>query len=689
LWAASPQESNDGEDHQRPDVLLITVDTLRPDALGWVEEGRHTPAFDTLARQGFRFPAAVSPAPLTLPAHTSIMTGLVPRRHGVRANGQLLGTAVPLLAEQLRSQGYTTAAFVSGFPLSAAAGLDRGFDHYDDHFDQDSARGAAHGTERRAATTTAAALRFMAQAEGPWFLWVHYYDPHDPYEPPSEFRRPGLRGAYDGEVAAVDHAFGQLRSGLDRIAQRPRLTVFTADHGESLGEHGEATHGFFLYESTMAVPLVIHFPGHLTAGESRVAARLVDVTPTILQLLGLPDLAAGLDGVGLGHLMGDKAWLQPPAYIESRRPWRSYGWSPLRAIRLGFWKLIVAPHPELYNLEDDPGEEHNLLTEQRAVARDLASLLKTIEERPTLQPTSTTTATTTATTTVDAETLARLRSLGYTGGPGQSREPPADAADPKDRIAQWNALGTAEQLLSEGQPQSALKKFDEVLKEDPKNPFALARSGAALLTLGRAEEAIPRLENAAKFQPNHAEIRRDLAQALTAARHLDGAVEAWMEVTRLEPRNPETWVRLGNILGAAHQPAKAVDAFTRATELAPERPDLEIRLGFAQHAAGQLAASIASLEHAATLTGVDAFPHAAALGLLLLRQDQPHKARAWLARSRSQEGDFAEARYQAARLEAATGNEQAARRHLAVALKVQPAWSQRAAQDPSLQPILP
>ena len=689
LWATPPEGTPPA------DLLLITVDTLRPDALGWVDPRRTTPAFDALAAQGFRFPAAVSPAPLTLPAHASLFTGLVPRRHGVRANGQLLGTAVPTLAESLQRRGYTTAAFVSGFPLHASAGLDRGFDHYDDHFGDDhfgddhfgddhfgrppDGTERSDGTERRADATTSAALSFMARAEGPWFLWVHYYDPHDPYEPPKELRQPGPRGAYDGEVRAVDRALGRLRGGLDRISPRPRLTVLTADHGESLGEHGEATHGFFLYESTMAVPLVFHFPGRLNPGESAAAARLVDVAPTVLQFLGLPPLAEDLDGVGLRHLLRGAAWLQPHAYLESRRPWRSYGWAPLRALREGPWKLIAAPQPELYNLENDPGELHNLVQTERAVARRLASHLKRLEERPAVQ----------ATATADPATLARLRSLGYTGTVGSAGEPPPDAADPKDRIELWNALGAAEQLLAEGRPASALERFDAVLKDDPKNPFALARSGAALLTLGRAADAISHLEQAAALQPNHGEIRRDLARALTAARRLDDAVAAWLELTQLEPKNPETWVHLGNALGAAAQPTRAVDAFAQAVDLAPRRADLKIRLGFAQYAAGRPIQAIVHLERAAATTGPTAFPHAAALGLLLLRQGRGEEAIRWLSRARPSEGDFAEARYQAARLAAASGDLTAARRYLAEALRAQPGWKRRAAEDPNLAALTP
>ena len=256
----------------RPDVLLISVDTLRPDALGWVAGRNPTPALDALAREGFRFPAAVSPVPLTLPSHVSIMTGLVPRRHGVRDNGQVLGAGPPTLAEALRANGYATAAFVGGFPLRAPFGLDRGFDHYDDALPP----GEDAWRERPAPETTAAALSWLRSrttsagpARAPFFLFVHYYDAHDPYTPPARLLGAGPRGAYDGEVRFVDESVGELRRGLhDLRLDRNLLTIFLGDHGEALGQHGEETHGFFVYDATVVVPLLFQFPGRLVPGAS-------------------------------------------------------------------------------------------------------------------------------------------------------------------------------------------------------------------------------------------------------------------------------------------------------------------------------------------------------------------------------------------------------------------------------------
>ncbi len=367
---------------ERPDVLLVTVDTLRPDALGWVAGRNPTPAIDALASGGFRFPAAVAAVPLTLPSHASIMTGLYPRRLGLRDNGQALGPDARTLAEAMKARGYATAAFVSGYPLDSAFGLDRGFDVYDDAL----APGTDGDLERGAGATVEAAVQWLARlptagtrASAPAFAWVHFYDPHYPYEPPLGFVREGERGAYDGEVAYVDDAVGRLSAAFARRGEG--LVVFTADHGESLGEHGEGTHGFFIYDSTVAVPLFFRWPGHVSAGSSGAGARLVDVTPTILDLLGLPAIA-GADGVSLRRTISGGPAPAEPAYVETFQPWHSYGWAPLAAIRHRGMKLIDAPRRELYDLAADPGEGRNVLATRGDEAGALDRLLTAARALP-------------------------------------------------------------------------------------------------------------------------------------------------------------------------------------------------------------------------------------------------------------------------------------------------------------------
>ncbi len=657
-----------------PNVLLVTIDTLRPDALGWVAGRNATPALDQLAREGRRFPAAVSPAPVTLPAHASLMTGLLPRRHGVRDNGLLLPATPPTLAETLRRRGYSTAAFVSGLPLARPFGLDRGFELYDDQLPD----GPAERRERRAAATTRAAESWLAGARAPWFLWVHYYDPHDPYEPPGGLVRPGPRGDYDGEVAAVDQAFAALRAAAARGRGR-LLTVMASDHGESLGEHGEATHGFFVYDSTVAVPLVFHLPDSLAPGESRLPARLVDVAPTVLELVGAPAWP-GVDGVSLTALLAGRPQLLPPALIESQRPWRSYGWAPLRALRAGDLKLVEAPRPELYDLRRDPAELRDLAATDRPALERLRGLLARAEAGPVAN----------AVALADPEVAERLRTLGYVGaGPAaQPEAPPRGLADPKDRLADWNLMGEAEAALARGDPRAALTLFERVLAGDPRNRFALSRSGVALLELGQAGAALERLQQAVGAGPEHPESRLDLARAAARLGRHDLAVEQWRELVAQRPREASFWVGLANALGRSGQAAGAVTALEQALRLQPSDGDLRVRLAFALHGAGRASEAAEQLRRAARSAGPAGFAHSGALGLLLARLGRPDEARPWLAAARSSEGDFGDARVQLARLELERGRTEAARQALLEAVAVRPALRAQLAGDAQLAPLL-
>lgn len=650
-----------------PNVLLVTVDTLRPDALGWVSGRNATPEIDRLAAEGFRFPRAVSPAPVTLPAHASMLTGLAPRRHGARDNGQPLPEGPVTLAEVLRARGYATGAFVSGFPLVRAFGVDRGFAHFDDALPD----GPPDRRERRAARTAAAAAAWVEKAREPWFAWVHFYDPHDPYEAPGS-----PRAAYDAEVASVDRAFGTLRRRA--TTRGPVLTVLAADHGESLGEHGEDTHGFFVYESTIAVPLVVHDPRRVRPGRSEAPVRLVDVAPTIQDLLGLP-ASAGLDGVSLVPLLEGAALEVPPAAIETLRPWASYGWAPLRALREGSWKYIDAPRRELFDLARDPEERTNRAAAEPARAEAMAlalARLPSTKARPA--------------PAASAESMERLRALGYVGAGGEA--PPEDAPpglpDPKDRIDAWNALGAAEELVARKEFGPAVAKFDEVLAAEPSNRFALARSGLALVELGRTADGIARMEKAVVSGPRHAESRLALAQALTRAGRHQAAVDQWTELTRLQPREPSHWVGLGNALGLSRQSAGAAAALGRAVALRPDDPELLTRLGFAEFAAGRTAEAAAHLGEAAALAP-GTFEHAGALGVLLARLGRDAAARGWLLKSRPAEPDYAEARFQLARLHARAGETEAARQVLRDALTRAPALRGRAQADAALAPLLP
>ncbi|HEV7669193.1 MAG TPA: sulfatase-like hydrolase/transferase [Thermoanaerobaculia bacterium] len=542
----------------RANLLLITIDTLRPDALGWVAGKNNTPSIDAYAAEGVRFPAAVSPVPLTLPAHASILSGLLPRRHGVRDDGQPLSAGVLTLARRLEGSGYSTAAFVSGAPLESIYGLDRGFTVYDDRLTE----GAEGATERKAFDTTTAALAWIAKARSPWFVWVHYYDPHDPYEPPQSFLRPGPRGAYDGEVAYLDAWVGRLRAGVPAAAAANLLTVLAGDYSEALGEHREKTHGLFLYDATTAVPLVFHFPGRLKPAESREPARLIDLAPTTLDLLGVAPLP-GIDGISLKPLLEGKPQSVPAAYLETRLPWTRFGWAPLAALRDGPWKLIEAPRPELYDLSKDGGEGTNRIDAEHPVARRLLAALREIEKRPGASGSGVST------------TAAARRVLGDRGAARSARQPPAGLPDPKDRLDLHDRLVAADEALDEGRFAAAIAAFDAVLAADPNDRFAALRSGTALLQAGRLDEAAKRLARAVELDPEGVEARFALATALTRLGRFGAAVPHWMELASRQPRRVDAWSSLGLALGRTGKPAdldRAAAALAEAARLDPANP---------------------------------------------------------------------------------------------------------------------
>src|SRR3954449_8003228 len=366
----------------RPNVLLVTIDTLRADHVGcYGYTNASTPTIDALAKRGVRFETAVAHVPLTGPSHASILTGQIPPGHGFRNNsGFTLSPQVKTAAEDFRQTGYRTAAFVSGFPLDRRFGFDRRFETYDDHLPKGNDRRRTPYVERFADGTTDAALRWLA-AEGPsarpapWFLWVHYYDPHAPYEPPADLAERYREAPYDGEIAFVDRQLARLFQALDAGNETSRTIVaVTADHGESLGEHGEGTHGIFLYDATLRVPWIMAGPQIAAGRVSRTIARSIDVLPTLLDYAGLGQ-PSDVDGRSLRPAGGGVAMSDAPSYAESLYPEMELGWAPLHAWRPAGFKFIKAPHPELYDLQNDPSEKSNRAGELGARVSDLRNQL--------------------------------------------------------------------------------------------------------------------------------------------------------------------------------------------------------------------------------------------------------------------------------------------------------------------------
>jgi len=454
----------------RPNILVVTLDTTRADVLGcYGGDPKVSPNIDRIAGRSHLFERAEASVPQTMPSHTTIFSGLHPFNHGVRKNlAVMVGQDVPLLAEELRAEGYTTAAFVSSFVVDSRFGLGRGFGHYDA---PDTRPGVGDGMERRAGKTVAAAIDWIGDRTSPWFVWVHLFDPHAPYEPPQPFAGRFADRPYAGEVAYMDNEVGRLIGSLVAKGSFDAAVVIIAgDHGEALGEHGEETHGILLYEATTRVPLLVHFPGQTKAVRHAHPVGLVDIAPTVRDLMGIDTTA---DGISLVPVSRGDDGVDPDraVYLESLEGYLRNGWAPLFAVVRGSMKYIDSPRPELYDLDADPNETRNLVNKQVDVAADLAASLEKI--RP-------------AAESFDGEIIvlssdeaAALLALGYVeGSPGQSagtRRNPADAI----------ALAPIHQEALEAKTAGDLKKaaglFAKELEQDPESPVLLWYLGSCVV----------------------------------------------------------------------------------------------------------------------------------------------------------------------------------------------------------------
>ena len=452
-------------------VLLITLDTVRADRLGsYGYKAAATPALDRLAREGVRFADATSNAPLTGPAHAALLTGVYPGRYGLRDNASTPVPADrPTLAEILRTSGYRTAAFVSAFVLDRAYGFDRGFEVFDSRFDSYTGPDKLK-VSRTADDVLKEALPWLEQVQDgtPFFAWVHLYDAHAPYLPPEPYRATFRASPYDGEIAYVDSAVGKLIGALERKGVLERtLVVAIGDHGESLGDHGEAQHGLFLYDSVLHVPWLMRLPGRQRAGSVvNEQVRSVDLLPTVLELLAVRAPRA-LDGMSVvGPMRGQARRNVPPAYAETFYGKLHHGLSETYALRVGEWKLIDAPKPELYDLRKDGREATNLVDRQPAVggrlAGDLREMIGELGSRAVTQAPM-----------PDRETIERLRSLGYVGVVASTDGSTGRGPDPKDMIGQLMSFNTlldaASGALQQNRPDFAIVSLKRALVIDDRS----------------------------------------------------------------------------------------------------------------------------------------------------------------------------------------------------------------------------
>jgi len=580
-------------DANAPSVLLITLDTTRADRLGcYGHAAAQTPALDSLAASGVRFNQAFCQVPLTLPSHTSILTGTYPASNGVRVNGtNALGEGIPTLAEVFHRKGYRTGAFVAAAVLDDAFGLARGFDDYDDQLTSYTSNGKH--AERRGDVVCDAALKWLSESgDAPFFAWVHFFDAHDPYAPPEPFLS-NVSDPYDGEIAFVD---SQVRRLLDWLETKDRtkrtLIVVAGDHGEAFEEHGETRHGFFVYTTTMHVPLIISFPSVLPAGRSVDAVvRLVDVFDTVIELMGW-ESPGGTEGSSLvaACRTGQAATL--PAYGESEYPHIAYGWAPLRSLTTTKWKYIDAPTPELYDRVEDPGELNNLAPQQGAAVSQMHRQLQTMLKQ--MQPRATTSV------SLDAETRKQLESLGYLGTGAASRPSSDDGPlqDPKDMIAAYRTHMKAAAALQEAHYDDVVAMMEPLVERSPQSDEFQATLGTAYLGLGRGVDAQKAFEASLRRTPDHADRLCGLGDALRLQGRKDDAIRIYQLVLSTSPDSGAAHSRLGRLYAELRQFPAALTHFRRACEIDPTSANALSNLGNVLMALGRPEEAAATLRRA-------------------------------------------------------------------------------------------
>ena len=589
---------------ERPSLLLVTLDTTRADALAPEADAAATPAFAALVARGVRFTQAYAAAPTTLPSHASMLSGLYPGEHGVHENGRHLSERVPLVAERLRELGYSTAAFVSGFPLKSPYGLARGFDLYDDELD-------AGKTERSSRETTDRALAWLAKTDPrPRFLWVHYYDPHEPYAPPEPFRSRFPDDPYQGEVAAMDHDLGRLLAAFDSSRGTRRTGVLVAaDHGEGRGDHGEMLHGNLLYQGVMRVPLVVSGDG-LAPGTRSDPVSLRQVRATLLGLAG-----ESADGSLLSPATG-------PVLGEAMQPYLNYRWQPQVMGVAGRQKLILSGRLEIYDVVDDPGETRDLagtVAPDRALARAVAGYpLPGTGSAPAASPSG-------------DEERRRLASLGYLTSGETPGSVPEGAPRAADMTAFFPDLDAAALAFGGGRWADSARHFERVLARDPGNLMAAVQLAACRSFLGQAEAALAGFELARRIDPRSVEVRHFLGlHHLTQGRH-DLAAPLLESVLEVQPDRLAAIEALAQIRVHQGRTAEAAALLERAVPLSRNPGARLVEAGLLHMQLGETGPALAALERARALQG-SAFRRDLELGVLYLSARRPEEARAALDR---------------------------------------------------------
>jgi arylsulfatase A-like enzyme/Flp pilus assembly protein TadD len=550
-------------------VVLITLDTTRADRIGsYGYAGAKTPNLDFLADSGVRFAEAACPVPLTLPSHCSILTGTYPLDHRVHNNGSYtLAEDQNTLAERLRAEGLNTAAFVASFSVDSRFGLDQGFEIYDDNFMEGSPFKALN-SERKAEPVYRAFARWLdSVGEKRFFSWIHFFDPHLPYDPPSPYKEEFAANPYDGEIAYMDSFVGEVVGRLEEKGLLERtLIVVAGDHGEGLGDKFEAGHGIFLYDPTVKVPLIFYARNHLPRGRvisNRV--RLVDIRPTILEILALEE-KENIRGRSLVPMMEGRDEEDLDAYIESFYPRENFGWSELTGLLSGPWKYIHAPKPELYNLDEDPGESVNRFKDRPRVSADMNRKLDALIKSAVGGAGGG--------RELSAEEQERLRSLGYIRYSDGNTE--GDAPDPKDKTDELRKIQTAEMHEFAGDFASAAEIHREMLDLRPKSASSYVNLALAQARMKDFDAAIATLKKGVEAVPDSEILLSRLGHTYFVTGRQNEAFEAMQQVLTVNPRYLDALTACAIISDGRGNKAEAGDYFERALEVEPENKFLRM-----------------------------------------------------------------------------------------------------------------
>jgi arylsulfatase A-like enzyme/tetratricopeptide (TPR) repeat protein len=554
-------------------VLLVTLDTTRADRIGAYGYAQaETPRLDRLASEGVLFETAITPTAFTLPSHSSIMTGLYPPYHGMRLNGgSALADVQVTLAEQLAASGYRTGAVIAAFVLDQRWGLSQGFETFDDEIEMEpDQRLDLAGVQRRADQVVDLGLEWLeTEDERPFFAWLHLYDAHIPYDPPepygTRFGGRGLSGLYDGEIAYADSQVGRVLDWLEgRGLAENTVVVVLGDHGESLGDHGENEHGYFVYDATVRVPLIVRVPGADLEG-IRVPAqvRTIDVLPTILDLVGV-ERPQPVHGESLVPLMLEPDGGGPEfAYSESMSVHLQYGWSALYSLRTTERKFIDAPRAELYAVNDDPSEMKNLFRDLPDVADELRSALARLRTEIEAGAPETQEA------DLDEETLGMLAALGYVGGATAAPEG-ANLADPKDKIHLFESVAYASTRMLGEDYDEAVEVLERVLGEDPEIPQAKHMLATCYRKTGRTEEAKVLLDAYLRDRPDSTPALITMADILSEEGKYEEVMALAKRVISVDPQNAQAYALMAGAHMDVNDHLAALPPLEKAVEIQPK-----------------------------------------------------------------------------------------------------------------------